>query len=97
MIIIPKIDKGGPPREIPEVFDLEFLHSFSGCDTVSAISGFSKSTLVNKLCETDKAKQAMDASLDIRGKKDDIIKVSCELFKLMFHGRPPNRLWRLEI
>ena len=47
------------------------VHSFSGCDTVSAISGFSKSTFLAKLCKTDKAEKAMDG---------------CELFHFMFRG-----------
>ena len=52
---------------LPERYQkyLIFLHSYSGCDTVSAISGFSKSTLINKLCETDKAERAVDVFLDI--------------------------------
>ena len=65
-----------------------FLHSFTGCDTVSMISGFSKSTLANKLCETDKAERAMSVFLDIQAKEGDIIKACCELFKLMYHGKP---------
>ncbi|CAM4571711.1 unnamed protein product [Leuciscus chuanchicus] len=51
---------------------LTFLHSFSGCDTVSAISGFSKPTLLTKLCKTDKAEGAMDVFNDIRAKKTHI-------------------------
>ena len=34
----------------------------------------------------------MTVFLDIRAKKDDIIKAGCELFKLMFHGKPPKDL-----
>lgn len=53
---------------------LIFLHSFSGCDTVSAISGFGKSTLLTKFCKTEKAEGAMNVFLDVRAKKDDITK-----------------------
>ena len=62
------------------------VHSFSGCDTVSAISGFSKSTFLAKLCKTDKAEKAMDVFLDIRAEQEDIIKAGCELFHFMFRG-----------
>ena len=34
----------------------------------------------------------MDVFLDIQAEKDDIIKAGCELFKLMFHGKPPKDL-----
>ncbi|XP_071500367.1 uncharacterized protein [Diadema antillarum] len=71
---------------------LVFSHNFSGCDTVAAISWFSKSILVNKLCETDKAERAMDVFLDMRVKKDDIIKAGCESCNLMFYGIPPKPL-----
>ena len=54
---------------------------------MSAISGFSKSTLLAKLCKTDKAEKAMDVFLDIRAEKDAIIKAGCELFHFMFHGK----------
>uniref|UniRef100_UPI00358E3900 uncharacterized protein n=1 Tax=Myxine glutinosa TaxID=7769 RepID=UPI00358E3900 len=87
-------DVGKIREALPERYRkyLIFLHSFSGCDTVSAISGFSKSTLLTKLCKTDKAERAMDVFLDIRAKKDDIIKAGCELFKLMFRGNPSKDL-----
>ena len=71
---------------------LIFLHSFSGCDTVSAISGFGKSSLLTKLCNTDKAETAMGVFLDIQAEKDEIIKSGCELFMLMFPGKPPKDL-----
>ena len=79
---------------LPERYrkNLIILHSFSGCDTVSVISGFRKSTLLTKLCKTDKAERTMDMFLDIQGKKDTIIKASCEIFKLIFPGKPPKDL-----
>lgn len=64
---------------------LIFLHSFSGCDEVSAIFGFSKPTLLSKLCKTDEAERAMDVLMDIQAEKGDIIKAGCEFFELMFH------------
>ena len=71
---------------------LIFLHSFSGCDTVSAISGFSKPTLLSKLCQNDKSERAMDVFNDIRAKKSDIIEAGCELFKNIFCGNPSEDL-----
>ena len=87
-------DVGKIREALPERYRkyLIFLHSFSGCDTVSAISGFSKPTLLTKLCKTDKAEGAMDVFNDIRAKKSDIIKAGCELFKLTFYGNPPEDL-----
>ncbi|XDV31538.1 hypothetical protein PO909_002529 [Leuciscus waleckii] len=81
-------------KALPERYRkyLIFLHSFSGCDTVTAISGFSKPTLLTKLCKTDKAEGAMDVFNDIRAKKSDIIKAGCELFKPTFCGNPPEDL-----
>ena len=66
---------------------LIFLHSFSGCDTVSAISG-----LLSKLCQTNKSERTMDVFSDIRAKKSDIIKAGCELFKYIFRGNPSEDL-----
>ena len=71
---------------------LIFLHSFSGCDTVYAISGFSKPTLLSKLCKTDKSERAMDVFSDIRAKKSNIINAGCELFKTIFRGKPSEDL-----
>ena len=71
---------------------LIFLHSFSDCDTVSAISGFNKPPLLSKLCKTDKSERAMDVFSDIRAKKSDIIKAGCELFKIIFPGNPSEYL-----
>ena len=34
---------------------LIFLHSFTGCDTVSTISSFGKVTALSKLCNSEKA------------------------------------------
>jgi hypothetical protein len=59
---------------------------------VSVISGFSKPTLLSRLCKTDEVERAMDVFMDIRAEKDDIIKAGCELFMLMFHGKPPKDL-----
>jgi hypothetical protein len=73
---------------------LIFLQSFSGCDTVSAISGFSKPTLLSKLCKTDKSEQAMDVFSDIRAKKSDIIKAAYELFKIIY--RFHLKIWKTE-
>ena len=89
-------DVGKIQEALPERYRkyLIFLHSFSGCDTVSAISGFSQSTLLAKLCKTDKAEKAMDVFLDIQAEKDAIIKAGCELF----HFVPrETRLGGLEI
>lgn len=87
-------DIGKIREALPERYRkyLIFLHSFSGCDTVSAISGFGKSTLLTKFCKTEKAEGAMNVFLDVRAKKDDIIKAGCELFMLMFRGKPPKDL-----
>ena len=70
------IDIGKIREALPERYRkyLIFLHSFSGCDTVSAISGFGKSTLLTKFCKTEKAEGAMNVFLDVRAKKDDITK-----------------------
>ena len=86
---IAKIRENLPERHLKY---LVFLHSFSGCDTVSAISGFSKSSLVNKLCKTEKAERAMDVFLDIRATKDAVIKAGCEIFKIIFNGKTERDL-----
>ena len=87
-------DVGKIREALPEIYRryLIFLHSFSGCDTVSAIFGFSKPTLLSKLCKTDEAERAMDVFMDIRAEKGDIIKAGCDLFKLMFHGKSSKDL-----
>ena len=56
---------------------------------MSAISGFSKATLLNRLCKTDEAEKAMDMFMD---RKRNIVKAGCELFMLMFNGKPPKDL-----
>ena len=71
---------------------LLFLHSFSGCDTVSAISGFSKPTLLQKLCKTNGAEKAMDVFLDLHAQKDAIITAGCEMFNLIFQGKSSKKL-----
>ena len=71
---------------------LIFVHSFSGCDTVSANYGFSKPTLLSKLCKSDEAESAMDVFMDIHSEKEDIIKAGCDLFKLMFRGKSSTNL-----
>ena len=90
-------DIGKMQEAVPERYRkyLIFLHSFSGCDTVSAIYGFSKPTLLSKLCKTDKAERAMDVFLNTRALKGDIIKAGCEVFKLMYHGNQPKDLEEL--
>lgn len=79
-----KIREALPERYLKYIV---FIHSFTGCDTVSAIHGFSKPTLLKKLCKFDEAESAMDVFMDINAKKEDIIKAGSDIFKILFSGK----------
>ena len=54
-------------------------HSFTGCDTVSAISGYGKSVLFTRLC-TGGVEENMDVFLDLRTDQKKIISAGICIF-----------------
>ena len=64
---------------------LLFVHSFSGCDTVSSIFGFGKSNLLKKLsqCNED-LKSALNVVLSVRISTDVIIKTGLDVFQFIY-------------
>ena len=79
---------------IPEKYRkyLLFLHSFSGCDTVSAIYGFSKQSVLRKLCQSERCEKSMEVFLNVDAHKEEIITSGCEIFKILFNGRSEKDL-----
>ena len=59
---------------------------------MSAIFGFGKTNIVRKLCKMDQAETAMGIFLDIQAQKDAIITAGCEIFKVLYQGKPPKDL-----
>ena len=72
---------------------LLFCHSFSGCDTVSSIFGFSKEKIYEKLCcgEVD---ALIETFYDIHSTSQQIRNAGIELFQYIYnaHGTPLSTL-----
>jgi len=59
---------------------LLFCHAFTGCDTISAITGHGKSALFDKFCSEDIDKY-MDIFLNLQATKDEVIRSGIAIFK----------------
>ena len=64
---------------------LFFCHAFTGCDTVSSISGHGKTTLFEKLCAGD-IDEHMDIFLDMQATKNAVIEGSIAFFEYIYNA-----------
>ena len=63
---------------------LLFCHSLTGCDTVSAISGYGKRVLFSRLCAGGVEKN-MDVFLDLRADQKTIISARICIFQFIYN------------
>jgi len=59
---------------------LLFCHTFTGCDTVSAIAGLGKTTLFDRLC-TGYIDKDMDIFLNAQASRDVVIRSGISIFQ----------------
>jgi len=62
---------------------LLFCHAFTGCDTVSAIGGHGKTTLMKRFCAGD-IDEHMDTFLDVHATKDAVIRAGIAIFLYIY-------------
>ena len=79
----PEINPDWSIREALSEKQRHFLllcHAFTGCDTVSAISGHGKTSLCDKFCAGEIDKH-LDVFLDLRATKDAVIRSGIAIFQ----------------
>ena len=64
---------------------LLFCHAFTGCDTVSSISGHGNTTLFEKLCAGD-IDEHMDIFLDMQATKNTVIEGGIAIFEYIYNA-----------
>ncbi|KAJ8385110.1 hypothetical protein AAFF_G00192510 [Aldrovandia affinis] len=64
---------------------LLFCHTFTGCDTVSAIGGHGKMMLFDRFCAGD-IDEHMDIFLDVHATKDAVIRAGIAIFQHIYHA-----------
>ena len=64
---------------------LLLCHAFTGCDTVSAISGHGKTSLFDKFCAGE-IDEHLDVFLDLRATRDTVIRSGIAIFQYIYHA-----------
>ena len=64
---------------------LLLCHAFTGCGTVSAISGHGKTSLFDKFCAGEIDKH-LDVFLDLRATRDAVIRSGIAIFQYIYHA-----------
>ena len=72
-----------------------FVHTFSGCDTISAPFGKGKASVWNMLKKSDKLREISEIMNDPRAEQEQVGMASINPFVIMYRGKSGDNLIKL--